>query len=170
MTQKHVRSSRPYMPGYEMMFDKNRRELPWDWASERLASSRTYWFATNKPDGRPHVMPIWGIWLDQVFYFSTGRESRKSRNLKSNPHCAVCPDGAGEAVILEGTVSELKDSRVFRRFAAAYKKKYNSDIEEFDRSENPIYSVRPSKVFGFIETSRKINGNPTRWNFTDASQ
>ena len=155
------------MPGYDMMFDKKRNELPWAWASGRLASSHNYWLATNGRDRRPHVMPVWGVWLDEVFYFSTGRRSRKSRNLKSNPHCSVCPEGAREAVILEGAVSEVKDSRVFRRFASAYNKKYNSNIENFDRSENPTYAVKPSKVFGFIESSKKVSGNPTRWKFKD---
>jgi hypothetical protein len=108
-------------------------------------------------------MPIWGIWLDNTFYFGTGRRSRKSRNLKSNPHCVVCPEGAEEAISLEGTASEVNDSGLARQIASAYKRKYNSNLEEFDRTENPIYAVKPSTVFGFIETSKKISGNPTRW-------
>jgi hypothetical protein len=56
--------------------------MPWTWAEERLGESHNYWIATSRPDGRPHLMVIWGLWLDGVFYFSTGGQSRKARNLE----------------------------------------------------------------------------------------
>jgi hypothetical protein len=111
-------------------------------------------------------MPVWGIWLDGLFYFSTGRRSRKSRNLAANPSCAICPEGASEAVILEGLAEELKDSSVRRQVRDAYKKKYDSDLDSY--SADPIYAVRPQVVFGLVESSDKIRGNPTRWSFSTA--
>jgi uncharacterized pyridoxamine 5'-phosphate oxidase family protein len=162
---KHPPASKPYMPGYAMMFRKDRTVLPWTWASKRLSKSHNYWIATTSSDGRPHVMPVWGVWLDDKFYFSTGRRSRKSRNLDANPNCVVCPDGAAEAIIMEGVVTKMKDSISLGRFVVAYKKKYNSDIRSFERSENPIYAVNPSTIFGFVENSKTIRGNPTRWKF-----
>ena len=35
--------------------------LPWAWALERLTRSHDYWVATSRPDGRPHVMPVWAV-------------------------------------------------------------------------------------------------------------
>lgn len=84
---KQPRASRPHMPGYGILAaDQGSGLLPWSWASERLAEAHNYFVATTRPDGRPHVMPVWGLWLDDTFYFSTGRESRKARNLEGNPH------------------------------------------------------------------------------------
>jgi nitroimidazol reductase NimA-like FMN-containing flavoprotein (pyridoxamine 5'-phosphate oxidase superfamily) len=117
------RRDRPYMPGYGMMFQKDRGSLPWSWAVKRLSTAHNYWFATSRPDGKPHVMPVWGVWLDGMFFFSTGRRSSKSRNLTANPKCTVSPDGAGEAVILEGVAREVRETTRLRRFESAYKKK-----------------------------------------------
>ena len=168
MTEKNrgpnPKASRPHMPGYGMMFQQDWKALPWTWAAERLLTAHNYWVATTRKDGRPHVMPVWGVWLDSTFYFSTGRRSRKSGNLEANPGCVICPDGAGEAVILEGLAEELRDSNVRRQVRDAYMKKYTSDLNSF--SADPVYTVRPRVVFGLVESSDKIRGNPTRWNFS----
>ncbi len=124
-----------------------------------MSKAHNYFLATTRPDGRPHVMPVWGLCLDDTFYFSTGRRSRKSRNLTSNPNCVVCPESAGEAVILEGTAQEVAGSSLPRKFNRAYKKKYNWKIEG---NEGPFYMVRPRVAFGFVENA---GGNPTRWIF-----
>ena len=167
LTEKNRRSrphaSRPYMPGYGMMFQTGSRALPWSWAEGRLSTSHNYWVVTTRENGRPHVMPVWGVWLDYKFYFSTGRQSRKSRNLKTNPRCVICPEGAGEAVIIEGIAEELKNSRLRRRVRDLYLKKYDSDLDSY--SAEPIYAVQPQVVFGFVEADQKIKGNPTRWRF-----
>ena len=59
--------------------------LAWNGINERLSKARNYWVGTTRPDGRPHIMPVWGVWIDRNFYFGTERNSRKSRNLLNNP-------------------------------------------------------------------------------------
>jgi hypothetical protein len=59
--------------------------LPWSWAEQRLVASRNYWVATSWPDGRPHAMPVWGLWDNGAFWFSSSRRSRKARNLANDP-------------------------------------------------------------------------------------
>lgn len=151
------------MPGYSMMFQKGWKALPWTWATGRLSTAHNYWVATTRENGKPHVMPVRGVWLDNKFYFSTGRESRKSRNLKTNPSCVICPEGAGEAIILEGRAEELRDSNVRRQVKDVYNRKFDSDLDSY--SGEPIYAVQPQVVFGLVESSSKIRGNPTRWRF-----
>ena len=34
--------------------------------------------ATVRPDGRPHVAPIWYLWEDGCFYFETSRSAVKA--------------------------------------------------------------------------------------------
>ncbi len=85
-------------------------------------------------------------------------------NLAANPSCMICPEGASEAVILEGLTQELKDPNVRRQVRDAYKKKYDSDLDSY--SADPIYAVRPRVVFGLVESSDKIHGNTTRWRFS----
>ena len=44
--------------------------LAWSWAEERLAASNDDWVTTARADGRPHVTPVWGAWLDDAFWRS----------------------------------------------------------------------------------------------------
>src|SRR4030081_968866 len=96
------RASRPHMPGYGLP-TAGTGLLPWSWAEQRLKKSHNYWITTVKPDGSPHTMVVWGLWIDGQFLFSTGRKSRKARNLAKNPNCVVSTEHAHEAVIVEGT-------------------------------------------------------------------
>ena len=106
-------ASRPYMPGYGLPRG-TKGLLPWRWAETRLARSHNYWLITVKPDSTPHAMLVWGIWVDGHFYFSTGRQSRKARNLAVNRACIVATERADEAVIVEGTAVEVTDAARFR--------------------------------------------------------
>ena len=56
---------------------------------------------------RPHTMVVWGIWLDNAYYFSTGSTTRKAKNLAANPNCVVCNENVEEAVIVEGQARQL---------------------------------------------------------------
>src|SRR5688572_25270303 len=65
---------------------------PWSKALERLDNPekyRTYWLATVRPDGRPHVVPLLGLWLDGRFYFLTGENTRRGKNLAHDAHCVL---------------------------------------------------------------------------------
>ena len=53
-----------------------------------------YWLSTVRPDGRPHVTPLLGIWLDGALYFCTGPDERKAKNLARNPRCILAGRGA----------------------------------------------------------------------------
>jgi len=155
------RASRPSMPGYGLEpADGGEGLLPWSWARQRLATTRNYFFSTTRPDGGPHVMILWGLWLEDTFQFSTGRTSRKARNLEVNPRCVVCPDGADDAVIVEGVASELTDAAMQKAFFAAYEAKYGTDPSSMGE---PTFLLRPRVVFGQIE--KTFTKSATRWTF-----
>jgi nitroimidazol reductase NimA-like FMN-containing flavoprotein (pyridoxamine 5'-phosphate oxidase superfamily) len=140
--------------------------LPWDWAVERLTKSRNYWVATTCPDGRPHCVPVWGLWLDGAFYFSSGAKSRKARNLSTNPNCVVCPEDGVQAISLEGVAEKITDAAAIRRFAEAYNPKYEWDLKvETVLDLGPIFAVRPRKVIGVDATPGEFQGSATRWQF-----
>lgn len=154
------------MPGYGILAaDDGAGLLPWDWAVERLSGSHNYWMVTTRPDGRPHMMPLWGLWLDGAFYFSTGRQSRKGRNLAANSHCVVATEHTDEAVIVEGVAGEITDRASLRLFYDAYKAKYDWDLDQEPFVNEPIYVVRPHVVFAVRE--KDFTGSATRWKFAD---
>jgi nitroimidazol reductase NimA-like FMN-containing flavoprotein (pyridoxamine 5'-phosphate oxidase superfamily) len=148
------------MPGYGLPAHK-KGLLPWKWAEDRLKRSHNYWIATARPDGSPHLMLVWGIWADQAFYFSTGKESRKYRNLKANSHCVIGTEQADHAVIVEGKASELTDPSLLKRLSRLYEKKYPP--YNLDPSPGPVFAVRPHVVFALDE--KKTLNSATRWKF-----
>lgn len=78
--------------------------LPWSWAEERLLGSRSYWVTMVSPAGRPHSLPVWGVWLPdrERFWFSCAATARKARNLRAVPSIVVAPGDTVEVVSLEG--------------------------------------------------------------------
>jgi general stress protein 26 len=151
---------RPYMPGYGLP-KGSKGLLAWSWAQQRLTRSHNYWFVSVTPDGAPHAMPIWGVWLDSVFYFSTGRTSRKARNLARDARCVVCNERADEAVIVEGVAEEVTDPATIARLARPYGAKYRPS--RLDPELGPIFAVRPRVAFGMFE--KRFQTSATRWRF-----
>ena len=153
------KSSRPHMPGYGIP-KSSKGMLPWKWAEQRLKKSHNYWISTARPDGSPHTMIVWGLWLDGGFYFSTGSKSRKARNLAHTPRCVICTEHAEQAVIIEGTARLSRDPAILKRFAVLYEKKYGWDMKDF---AEPVYVVQPRVAFGLYE--KDFMGSATRWKF-----
>ncbi len=159
-------TARPHMPGYGTLGpDEGSGLLPWSWAAERLAASHDYWVATTWPDGRPHVMPVWGMWDGDVLWFSCSRRSRKIRNLSADPRCVVTTDNAQQPVVVEGVAELVDDADALARILAMENAKYATDygIEILDPAVNATVRVRPSRVFGLDEAD--FTGSPTRWEF-----
>ena len=154
------------MPGYGLP-KGTKGLLSWKWADDRLRKSHNYWITTVKPAGAPHTMIVWGLWLNGEFLFSTGRQSRKARNLAGNQHCVVCTEMANQAVIVEGTAEEVGDVELRRKFLRAYERKYAFDMSSFEGDilslKEPIYAVRPAVAFGLDE--KKSLDAATRWQF-----
>ena len=154
------------MPGYGIQGPtEGTGLLPWSWAVERLTRSHDYWLATTRPDGRPHVMPVWGVWLDGALWFSSGLRSRKARNLAADPRCAVTTDDALEPVVLEGTAELVTGRPAIQAFADALDGKYETDygVDFFDPAINGCYRLAPAWAFGLTESD--FEGSPTRWVF-----
>lgn len=147
------------MPGYGMPTGA-RGLLPWRWAEERLIKSHNYFIVTVRPDSSPHVMPVWGIWADGRFYFSTGAASRKARNLAANSRCVVCTEKSAEAAIVEGTAAPLTDAARLKELQPAYSRKYKPYT--LDAAIGPIFEVTPAVAFGLCE---KQFQSATRWTF-----
>jgi hypothetical protein len=133
--------------------------LDWDWATERLAASRNYWIVTSGPDGRPHAMPVWGIWHEDGVVFSTSAQSRKGRNLARDRRVVVHLESGDEVVIIEGEVETLAlDDVIGDAFAAKYD--WRPDVTD---SESPWYTLRPR--IGYAWRERDYPTTATRFRF-----
>jgi hypothetical protein len=165
------KAARPHMPGYGIPNSK-KGMLTWKWAANKFSKSRQYWIMTVRPDGRPHAMPVWGLLLNNVFYFSTGAQTRKAKNLAKNSHCVVANEDAAQAIIIEGTAKPVKDPALVRKFLPIYARKYKWDVSgmEYDMIslKQPLLAVRPTVAFGQIE--KTFTKTATRWTFKSRSR
>ena len=136
--------------------------LSWNYVRDRMASSRNYWVATTRPDGRPHSMPVWGVWLEETFYFATDLSSQKARNLAVSPKVVIHLESADEVVVIEGDTEVVSDRGLLTQFIDAYDAKYRIRPSTGDGSTG-VYRLRPLVVFAWLE--QDFPGTATRWLF-----
>lgn len=164
------------------MHAKNLAELydlelvPWARARDALeanvAQKQTPFLATTRPDGRPHVAGVGAVWQDDRVYFVSGPETRKSRNLTSNPACAVGFSMDGIDVVVEGTAARVTDPETLDRLAARYARegwpaRVEDDAFTYDYSAPSagpppwyLYELTPETIYGVLG---EAPGGATRW-------
>jgi hypothetical protein len=163
---KEPTARRPHMPGYGIVGpDEGSGLLPWSWAEERLTASHDYWAASVWPDGRPHVMPVWGVWHDGYLWFSSSVSSRKARNLLENPHCTATTDNALQPVVVNGITERITTTDLLEVFVERINEKYATDytVGLMDTAVNACFRLAPDWVFALDEAD--FTGSPTRWSF-----
>lgn len=138
--------------------------LPWSHAEELLEGARNYWMATVRPNGRPHVTPVWGVWVDGALYFDGNPTTRWGRNLVANPSVSVHLESAEDVVILEGRAEDLAatDAELGERIVSAWDAKYGRLHP--DPAGQGIFRVFPRTARGW-STSSLDDG--TRWVFAE---
>lgn len=163
------RASRPYWPDALSKSPEDTSNLkPWSWARERFEKSHNYWIATTRPDRRPHLMIVWGIWWQDAFWFSTGPRTRKAKNIATVPHVVIGTEDADEAVILEGTAEETTDRSVWKQLAKIYNAKYGGDVEPLlMASDGCVFRVQPQVAFAQDEHAENFADAVTRWHFQE---
>jgi nitroimidazol reductase NimA-like FMN-containing flavoprotein (pyridoxamine 5'-phosphate oxidase superfamily) len=107
---------------------------PWHEIERLLADAQLYWIITVRADGRPHAVPLVGVWLDGAFAFCTGPDEQKQRNLDSSARVAVTTGSMGAGgwdsgldVVVEGTAVRVTDTETLRALAEAWFAKYGDD-------------------------------------------
>jgi pyridoxine/pyridoxamine 5'-phosphate oxidase len=146
--------------------------LPWSWAAERLTGYRNYWLVTATVGGRPHALPVWGVWDDDEhrFAFSCGPRSRKAANLAANPQVVVAGDDTVECLSVEGRAAQVADDERRETWIARYLAKYVAmapDLSaEFLRA-NLVFELVPERAFAVIEREAEFSDRATRWTFED---
>ncbi len=132
---------------------------PWTDASEHLGAAPTYWLATGRPDGRPHVMPVLGVWLQDAIYVATRPQSRKGKNLAQNVDCVVSVTTETVSLVVECVATELTDDIDLDQAADAFQVKYewrltvrSGHAYEESLPGSPVYGLyrlAPTRAFGF---------------------
>ena len=165
-------------PVTELSAFSSRDAIPTEWGKGRkeLRDAEVYWLSTVRPDGRPHVTPLLGIWLHGALYFCTGPDERKAKNLARNTHCVLttgCNRLSGLDLVVEGQAAKVRDSAELRSVADAFQAKYGAHFtapegtwsglgDAIRRNEALVFRVAPSTAFGF---GKGTPYSQTRWGF-----
>lgn len=155
-------AARPRFPDVYGIHEDADGLLDWSWATERLAAARNYWVSTTRPDGRPHAMPVWGLWHEDAFYFSSAPSSRKARNLDANPAVVVHLESGDEVVVVEGRAGRVSDQDLLERLSADYTRKYGYEVA-FTAEGRGLVVVEPRVAYGWRE--QDFPTSATRFSF-----
>ncbi|MFT3890520.1 MAG: pyridoxamine 5'-phosphate oxidase family protein [Anaerolineales bacterium] len=145
--------------GYQMP-ETSEHLVAWDFVSEQMSSSRHYWISTVFPDGRPHVVPVWGIWYENRFHFEGSMQTGWGRNILKNPHIAVHLPDADKVVVIDGIAHIIQDNEIddetWNSLDSTFQKKYHVE------KGSPYIYVEPKKVLAW---NGEALTTMTRWLF-----
>ena len=154
--------SRPnFPPGY---VESPTSTVSWELVEQRLEKAKNYWLCSVYPDGRPHVIPRWAVYVDGKIYYDGSPETRHARNIAKNPQVSLHLESGDQALIVEGTAIEAgkPSPELAAKIAAAYCAKYT----QFGYSPKPdqwneggLFVFTPRKVL----TWTNFMDDPTRF-------
>ena len=157
--------TRPKFPqGY---VDKPISYLTWDWVAAQLTEAKHYWLCSVRPDGRPHVVPRWCVFVDGKIYYDGSPETRHAINISANPNLSLHLENGWEAVILEGPakMAGKPSPELGQKLSQAYQK-----YKEYGYTPGPN-SWDGGGLFVFIPRQciawSKFNENPTKFIFEE---
>jgi general stress protein 26 len=153
---------RPRFPnGYGFTPETPHSPPDWNWVINQIAGSRNYWICTASREGKPHAMPVWGVWGEDTLYFVTKRASKKARNLFENPQVVVHLESGDDVIVLEGIALELKSIVKLGQVAKLYSEKYKGD-QIFHDIES-VFELQAKVIFSWLE--RDFHHSATRWTY-----
>ena len=125
---------------------------------ERLRTEATVWLSSIRPDGRPHVVPVWFTWDGSVFDLYSKPNAQKVRNVRAHPEVMLAvgnPDAEWDVELIEGTASVLREPTATRVGDALFEKYAALMVRaELDRStfvdtySQPV-AITPTRFVGY---------------------
>ena len=122
--------------------------------------------ATVGPDGSPHVVPLWFVWLEDAVYVSTRRGARTWRNALADPRVSVTIDVGRSwteiaGIMIEGLAEPLAAEHArMRAPMSAWHEKYRSLLagEGFGRFTEEVRGL----AFLRVEPGRLLSWDHAR--------
>ena len=116
------------------------------------------WVSSIRPDGRPHVVPVWFIWDDGSIVVFSKPSAQKVRNFRRDPRAMVAvgaptPGFDIELIEADADLSPGPTDETARgRFAAKYETalaRAATTVEEFAAVYSQSIRLRPTRWLGW---------------------
>ncbi|MDX1662714.1 MAG: pyridoxamine 5'-phosphate oxidase family protein [Candidatus Promineifilaceae bacterium] len=125
-----------------------RNAARWRAVEARLGREMTIWLSTVRAGGRPHLVPVWFVWLEGKIYFCTDSESQKFTNLRHNQDVALSLPDTAVVVIVEGE-AHAANRATTESLAEYFFNKYEWDFRYDDSSDWRLVEVTPHKILAW---------------------
>jgi len=120
---------------------------PSAWTLKRLHEEPNIWLATTRPDGRPHLIPLWFVWRRGRLYLCVESRSVKARNIRVEPRVSLALQDGSKPAICEGLARVLTEPWP-PEVTQAFLKKYDWGIDPKDEYDQLI-EVKPTRWLGW---------------------
>ncbi|MFE6807000.1 PPOX class F420-dependent oxidoreductase [Streptomyces sp. NPDC057681] len=126
-----------------------------EWRAFVSEGTRTAKLSTVRPDGSPHIAPVWFVLDGEDLLFNTGKDTVKGRNLARDNRVALCVDDERPPfsfTVIEGRAELIEDLGQLRDSATRIGARYMGEdrAQEFgERNSVPgelLVRVRIEKV------------------------
>ena len=101
---------------------------------ERLATEKNVWLCGVRPDGSPHVTPVWFVFLQDCWWIGVDSGAVKVRIIEKNPRVSLALEDGRSPVVAEGDVQLHRDGFPVE-VTAAFAAKYEWDVTVPDRPD-----------------------------------
>ncbi len=112
-------------------------------SQKRLESEHNIWLGSVRPDGRPHLVPVWFVWHAGKLYVCIEPDSVKGRNIRQDPRVVLALEDGSSPVICEGTAAPVPAPWP-AAVIATFRQKYGWDIGT-DTQYTQLVEVTPGK-------------------------
>lgn len=117
--------------------------VPSEELAAKLENQQNIWFSSVRPDGRPHLAPVWFVWHEGKIYIGTDPKSVKSSNIRQNDRVALALEDGTHPLICEGIARPLATPWP-EALLAAFFKKYEWDLNK-ETQYNLVLEITPEK-------------------------
>jgi general stress protein 26 len=126
------------------------RQNPARWRAieARLGREMTIWLATVRYNGRPHLVPLWFVWLDEKIHLATGDHTQKFVNMYHNQNVSLALPDTGSVVIIEGE-AHVADRNTVDRVADYFYHKYEWDFRYDETAVWRLIEITPNKIMAW---------------------
>ena len=127
-------------------YGKATTTMAWTAVRDKLEQAPRYWLVTTRRDGRAHVVPVDGIWLDDAWWYGGAPDTLHQRNLERDQRVVVHLEDTMAAVILEGSMRRVVPPRDLEaRLVAASRAKYGYGPPEGAYAAG-VWALRPARA------------------------
>src|SRR5438552_4175810 len=88
----------------------------------RSPNRSTFWLTTLNADGSPHVTSVGALWHAGSWWFQTGEQTRKAKNVARDRRCTMSVATKGFDVMVAGEARRVTDPKVVVESAALWAK------------------------------------------------